>query len=80
MQNKLLLRESLENRDLLNDLLLPFLEGTLKLILVVVIRLLDLLHFVKPLEDHGLIKVLIKVQDFREMHQQFKVNFTEDPA
>lgn len=70
----------MENQDLLNDLLLPFLEEKLILILVVVIRLLDLLHFLKLLKDHGLIKELIEVQDFREKQQQFKVNFTKDLA
>ena len=60
MQNKLLLHESLENLDLPNDLLLPFLQGTLILNLVVAIRLLGLLLIVKQLEGHGLIKELIK--------------------
>ena len=78
MQNKLLLHESLENLDLPNDLLLPFLHWTLILNLVVVIRLLDHLPIVKPLKDHGLIKELIKVQDFKEMLLQFKVDSTEE--
>lgn len=78
MQNKLLLHESLENLDLPNDLLLPFLQRTLILNLVVVIRLLDHLPIVKPLKDHGLIKELIKVQDFKEMLLQFKVDSTEE--
>jgi hypothetical protein len=46
--------------------------------LVVVIRLLDPLPIVKPLKDHGLIKELIKVQDFKEMLLQFKVDSTEE--
>lgn len=80
MQNMLLQHESLENLDLPNDLLIPFLEGTLKLNLVVVIRLLDLLPTVKLLMDHGLIKELIKAQDFREMLEQFKVDSAEEFA
>jgi len=77
MQNKLLLHESLENLDLPNDLLLPFLQGTLILNLVVAIKLLGLLLIVKQLKGHGLIKELIKAQDFKEMHLQFKVDSTE---
>jgi hypothetical protein len=60
--------------------LLPFLQGTLILNLVVVIKLLDLLPIVKPLKGHGLIKGLIKAQDFKEMLQQFKVDSTEEFA
>ena len=80
MQNKLLLHASLENLDLPNDLLLPFLQGTLILNLVVIIRLLDLLPIVKPPKGHGLIKELIKAQDFREMLLQFKVDSAEEFA
>jgi len=47
---------------------------------VVVIRLLDLLLILKPLKDHGLIKELIKAQDFREMPLQFKVDSAEEFA
>lgn len=80
MQNKLLLHEFLENLNSLNDLLLPFLEGTLRLNLVVVIKRLDLLPILKPLKDHGLIKGLTKAQDFKEMLLQFKVDFIEEFA
>ncbi len=80
MQNKLQLHEFLKNLDSLNDLLLPFLEGTLILNLVVVIKGLDLLPILKPLKDHGLIKELIKAQDFKEMLLQFKVDFIEEFA
>ena len=80
MQNKLLLHASLENQDLPNDLLLPFLEEILIWNPVVVIRLLDLLPIVKPLKGHGLIKELIKAQDFIKMPQQFKVNSVEEFA
>jgi hypothetical protein len=79
MQNKLLLHEFLEILDSPNDLLLPFLEETLILNLVVVIRHLDLL-IVKPLKDHDLIKELIKAQDLKERLLQFMADFIEEFA
>lgn len=74
-QNKLLLLGFLKNLNSLDDELLPILKKLLIFYFVVRLKQIELLPILKKLKDHGLIKLIIKEQDFEEMLLQFKVDF-----